>query len=602
MQVTDLANSVQPGVERNGTLMHELDHALRACERAAQTLRVQRNSYTSACRLPDELLLEILLHVIDKHPRGQGSLSCIHPSHVCSKWRSVALHSPTLWSRINAHWPFHIDAVAMLLRRSRSAPLDINFSTGGILYDDGGYESSEPELRNAFSLLLAHMGRTQRLHIHLETLDFIPEMIACLSPKAAPLLHSINFDLGASASELFWPLFKRGQACFPALRRVHTMCTSLFHVTPLLLPNVTSLHIDASQEARYEQDEVSLTLFIAALRRMELLEELDLVLFVSQGLPEDIRAAPPIRLHRLKRLWLSGHMKDLLWLVDRIQAPPTARIRLHIHEGGSTDLSDAESVTTFASKLAALVGPMLLDRKLPKQASYAASFEMTTYEESFCSLTLWPRTADGKADIVSARFIEGRDQPNGALCIKLPTFFMNTIHVDSVFDALPLDSISAIKIYQFPSYSVFRLSRDTFLQPLLNCVKRMRSVESLFLSGWNGLWVKEFLANSIKNESPDRPPLFPKLRKLVLSYYHLGKPWTDDRSWGEDTTDDEDALKETIGRETVVRLSGAELLEDAMVVWRQKRGSLESIEFFRCEGMVMEDVAALKSRLVNRKD
>ena len=76
--------------------------------------------------LPPELLEQVFLAVTD-FDFGFSYRPQVVVSHVCVKWRVISLASPRLWSRINLHGFAKPDAALTFLKRSGTAPLEINY-------------------------------------------------------------------------------------------------------------------------------------------------------------------------------------------------------------------------------------------------------------------------------------------------------------------------------------------------------------------------------------------------------------------------------------------------------------------------------------------
>ncbi|KIP10422.1 hypothetical protein PHLGIDRAFT_241371 [Phlebiopsis gigantea 11061_1 CR5-6] len=101
-------------------------------------LTLTLNTTSVAVMLPAELLVEIFKYAIAGWPQktvddlwpgltvvsadNGGVYGWIVVTHVCSRWRSVALGTPSLWTRIRVD---KLDAVRMLLERSANMPLDV---------------------------------------------------------------------------------------------------------------------------------------------------------------------------------------------------------------------------------------------------------------------------------------------------------------------------------------------------------------------------------------------------------------------------------------------------------------------------------------------
>ncbi|KAJ7498043.1 hypothetical protein B0H11DRAFT_1998403 [Mycena galericulata] len=84
--------------------------------------------------LPDEIVSEIFTHVLPVYPRRPPATGLRSPtllSHICSKWRDIALSTPRLWRAISLalmveNLPSQLHFLETWLARSRSCPLSIN--------------------------------------------------------------------------------------------------------------------------------------------------------------------------------------------------------------------------------------------------------------------------------------------------------------------------------------------------------------------------------------------------------------------------------------------------------------------------------------------
>ncbi|KAI0061035.1 hypothetical protein BV25DRAFT_1790287, partial [Artomyces pyxidatus] len=107
-----------------------VDAELTAANLALHSLAAYRNTLIPVARVPPELLARIFT-LLANEPIPEipgpwlstvsGKLGWINVSHVCSRWRAVALSSRTLWQVIN----FSLGSSWMreLLARSKSAPI-----------------------------------------------------------------------------------------------------------------------------------------------------------------------------------------------------------------------------------------------------------------------------------------------------------------------------------------------------------------------------------------------------------------------------------------------------------------------------------------------
>ncbi|KAG5637260.1 hypothetical protein H0H81_005224, partial [Sphagnurus paluster] len=93
-----------------------------------RVLKARHNFLSMTMLLPPEILATIFLRNADML-RDDSKMRWINVSHVCSRWRRIALETPALWSRIsfntNHNW------VPTLLSRSRFTPLEFDISVSG---------------------------------------------------------------------------------------------------------------------------------------------------------------------------------------------------------------------------------------------------------------------------------------------------------------------------------------------------------------------------------------------------------------------------------------------------------------------------------------
>ncbi|KAI0063848.1 hypothetical protein BV25DRAFT_1801428, partial [Artomyces pyxidatus] len=114
--------------------LHTLEDEIHACRQALASVRMRRNSLAPAAILPYDILALVFESLALKQPPGLASycniahaqeamLGWITVTHVCSRWRQVALDVPTLWSTVTPElgdmW------FNLLLTRSRSTPISV---------------------------------------------------------------------------------------------------------------------------------------------------------------------------------------------------------------------------------------------------------------------------------------------------------------------------------------------------------------------------------------------------------------------------------------------------------------------------------------------
>lgn len=127
---------------------------------AFQSVNARINQLTPICILPAEVLLYIfrLSSCIDK-PRSSTLGWIRSATHVCRRWRHIALESATLWTNICTD--IGVEWVAEMFRRARSAPVDVcrekfSISVDNVLFD---HLQSPDNMRNVRTLNLSGPSR-----------------------------------------------------------------------------------------------------------------------------------------------------------------------------------------------------------------------------------------------------------------------------------------------------------------------------------------------------------------------------------------------------------------------------------------------------------
>lgn len=111
-----------------GTLK-SLDEEIEKMQEILVRLKTTRNDLLPVARIPPELLSEIFLCFRDSSTRPSREyvqkMSWISITHVCARWRNVALADPRLWNTINLRFP---DLADYFLNYSGMLPLRVVLS------------------------------------------------------------------------------------------------------------------------------------------------------------------------------------------------------------------------------------------------------------------------------------------------------------------------------------------------------------------------------------------------------------------------------------------------------------------------------------------
>jgi len=280
-----------------------------------------RNAHAPISSLPPELLARIFHFsaLVEPPWSGMRKLGWIGVTHVCQRWRQIALDDSTLWARIVGDSP-SAEWISEALVRARDAPL--RFDIAG---------TPRPKVLSKF---LPHMSHTRILRLpRLSKHDY--HMVRDICALEAPVLE--YFELGILDTSLItcgpgMTLFN-GHA--PKLRSLITNITIPWSLIPR--GQLTQLRITSTWTStpgilsRYDPNQ----LFDLLINCPEL-KILYLKFCLPSVLPQ-VSLGEPIHLPRLSRLSLSGSTSCVTNFLKTLKLPSSATLRLYcISEDPST--------------------------------------------------------------------------------------------------------------------------------------------------------------------------------------------------------------------------------------------------------------------------
>ncbi|KAJ7608417.1 hypothetical protein FB45DRAFT_387299 [Roridomyces roridus] len=175
-----------------------------------------------AFSLPPELVSEIFLHCLPRHPDlppVTGLESPFTLSHICRKWREIALSTPALWRGISVTLDGcrggrrELDLLKTYLSRSGCMPLSIRLNCGA-LADVHGREDASPFAAPFVNAIALRSDRLEHLSLCLP-IRSLPAL-----PGPLPSLKSLTlacYEPGAQDAEA---CLTRSFLSAPLLRRV----------------------------------------------------------------------------------------------------------------------------------------------------------------------------------------------------------------------------------------------------------------------------------------------------------------------------------------------------------------------------------------------
>jgi len=278
-----------------------------------------RNALAPISSLPSELLARIFRFCALVEPPWSGGqkLGWIGVTHVCQRWRQVALDDSSLWASLRiagvspgAEW------ISEALVRARDAPL---------LFDIVGTPSPD-----VLSKIPPHISRTRKLRLpRLSIHDF--RFVREICTLEAPVLE--YFELGISdASPIKFHQLAAGMTLF----KEHTPKLRSFITSHITIPwsfiprgQLTQLKIILSRRISMPSSSSlnDSNQFFDLLINCPDLEILSLE-FCLPSMLSQVSHGEPIHLPRLSRLSLSGSTSRVMNLLNRMKLPSSATLHL----------------------------------------------------------------------------------------------------------------------------------------------------------------------------------------------------------------------------------------------------------------------------------
>ncbi|KAK7050465.1 F-box domain-containing protein [Favolaschia claudopus] len=225
----------------------DLEHTVATLKAEHSTVKTRLDAVKyPVLTLPNEIVAEILVHCLPPYPYQPplvGPSSPIPLTHICSRWRDIALKTPLLWRAVYLAVPACVpsDLQNIWLSRSGHCPISVGVDDQLTRYKVGGDE--------LIAAVLPYCARWEYVSLSIDmvnglTLEGSMPLLrkltvvagiweGCLDFSDAPLLRSVDLDVCAArrivlpwtqltSMRLHDILF---QGCFHFLR----MATNLVH-------------------------------------------------------------------------------------------------------------------------------------------------------------------------------------------------------------------------------------------------------------------------------------------------------------------------------------------------------------------------------------
>ncbi|KAI0059580.1 hypothetical protein BV25DRAFT_1054039 [Artomyces pyxidatus] len=287
----------------------DMDKDIEQLENVLRALKKHRNTLSPISRLPPEILSRIFSHLAAPSLNTPWMWQTV--SHVCRRWREVAVFSPLLWTSIDfrsAAWTMEF------LQRSQYAPLAVH--TGDLLHRD----------INSVQWALHEMPRIRELSLsgNTDTLERLEDHLLEESPLLETLsLSATSHGRGFDDCYIVPDGLLAGYA--PRLRK---LSLSMCRVSPTLpiLAGLTHFHASVPDPRGC----FPVSDLLALLSMMPLLETLILEHAVPALETTGCTGSeePVVTLNRLASLQLNDTMASCAYLLSHLRVPASAALRV----------------------------------------------------------------------------------------------------------------------------------------------------------------------------------------------------------------------------------------------------------------------------------
>ncbi|KAH6917610.1 hypothetical protein BKA70DRAFT_339517, partial [Coprinopsis sp. MPI-PUGE-AT-0042] len=326
--------------------------------------------------LPPELVAKIFVHCCDPSLEDDEDVNLFREvyvvtlSHVCHRWRSVALNHPMLWSNINISSEFPISWTQVMLERPAGAEIDVKIN----LYN----QSSEAQ--ELAGLTLSNPSRLRSLDVRSGLTDALDELIGGMITRMktpAPLLEKITQHyLGIGERLALLKNFLAGE--IPQLRRLTLSSSWNLEAwgSPLMASTLTYLDLGGNCFTTVPSPPGDV---LDALGRMVNLEFLSLYLTVA--LPGGVPVVDTYRKVQLRNLnhliiW-SAPMEQVAWLLQHLAMPVSAQLSLYCELEIGREQSRLIHCFTSALRTSWLDDPLRTTSALPSIKYLNVHFDTT---------------------------------------------------------------------------------------------------------------------------------------------------------------------------------------------------------------------------------
>lgn len=293
-----------------------IDKEIDAARQLTRSLLSRRNTLALISALPPELLARIFHFHAFAEPAWSTDLrrlGWIAVTHVCQRWRQVALDDSSLWARISGY-SASAEWIAETLVRARNAPLAIDLAGTPL-----------PEILAVFP---RHISQTRELRLRSLS-QLHSQSIREICALEAPELE--DFELGLSVASPFHFGEIVGKTLFKGRTpKLRTLSLAQLYIPWSLIPRgqLTQLKVVIYRgESVADLSPGDLGQLFDLLINSPQLEILAMEFCLPKMLSQ-VSHGEPIHLPHLSRLSLGGPTSRVTNLLKRLTIPPSATLHL----------------------------------------------------------------------------------------------------------------------------------------------------------------------------------------------------------------------------------------------------------------------------------
>jgi hypothetical protein len=172
-----------------------IDQVINTLDESTKALKSRHNELSPISCLPSDVLAAIFSFLsVFSWDEGYGIFALIYVTHVCRRWREIALNHPPFWSRIDITELTPV-GMAEILARVKMAPLHLEADT---------IEWETEHLETLGTYLYTHISHTRDLKIR----GYLPATVVDRLVSPAPILKSLSLSESNTSNVIPDNLFK----------------------------------------------------------------------------------------------------------------------------------------------------------------------------------------------------------------------------------------------------------------------------------------------------------------------------------------------------------------------------------------------------------